>query len=61
MTLTTAGHLPLPVPALRGHVAGWSLRPAGSGPAAGAAPFDAAPAGAVRAYTVSTGHDGSPA
>ncbi|MEU9763390.1 GNAT family N-acetyltransferase [Streptomyces sp. NPDC001834] len=61
MTLTTAGHLPLPVPTLPGHVSGWDLRPAGSSPTAGAtAPFGAAPAGAVRTYTASTGHDGRP-
>ncbi|MFE2093964.1 GNAT family N-acetyltransferase [Streptomyces sp. NPDC057582] len=60
MTLTTVGHRPLPVPALPGHVAGWSLRPTGSKPVSDAAPFGPAPAGTVRAYTASTGHDGPP-
>lgn len=49
MTPTTAGHHPLSVPTLPGHVPGWTLRPAGSGPSAGAA---------TRTYTASGGHDG---
>lgn len=61
MTPTAVGHLPLPVPDLPGHVAGWSLRPTGSEPVAGAALFGAAPAGAVRAYVAGIGHDGPPA
>lgn len=61
MTLTTVGHLPPPVPALPGHVAGWSLRPTGSEPVACTALFAAAPAGAVRAYAAGIGHDGPPA
>ncbi|MGW9132423.1 GNAT family N-acetyltransferase [Streptomyces sp. NPDC055681] len=60
MPLTTVGHLPLPVPSLPSHVNDWSLRPTGSGPVAGAAPFGAAPAGAARAYHASTGHEGPP-
>ncbi|WP_073785238.1 GNAT family N-acetyltransferase [Streptomyces sp. CB01580] len=61
MTLTTVGHHPLPVPALPGHVCGWTLRPAGSAPATGATvPFGTDPAGAVRTCTANSGHDGGP-
>ncbi|MEV6161943.1 GNAT family N-acetyltransferase [Streptomyces sp. NPDC052052] len=60
MTPTPADRRPLPVPPLPGHLGGWSLHPTVAEHPSPDAAFGTAPAGAVRAYSVSRGHDGQP-